>query len=77
MAAPSGPAPVRLYPFARAQAVAQERHLHKSTSFFERVDATAKRKDDTDDADRTEKRSSSSRQSTLASFAYKDASQDA
>ena len=77
IAAPSSTPPVRMNPFARTHSIARERHLHKSTSFFERVDATAKRKDDTDDADRTEKRSSSSRQSTLASFAYKDASQDA
>ena len=77
IAGPSSTPPVRMNPFARTHSIAKERHLHKSTSFFERVDATAKRKDDTDDADRTEKRSSSSRQSTLASFAYKDASQDA
>jgi hypothetical protein len=77
IAAPSSTPPVRMNPFARTHSIAKERHLQKSSSFFERVDATAKRKDDTNDADRAEKRSSSSRQSTLASFAYKDTSQDA
>lgn len=75
--APSSTPPVRMNPFARTHSIAKERHLQKSTSFFERVDATSKWRSDADDADRADKRSSSSRQSTLASFAFKDASQDA
>lgn len=62
-------APTRSNPFARTQSIAKERHWQKSQSFFERVEAP-KRKVDEEATDRSEKRSAS-RQSTLASFAYK------
>lgn len=74
------PTPVtRMNPFARTHSIAKERHLQKSQSFFDRVDASSKRKSEGEsDPDRAEKPPSSiSRQSTLANFAYKDASQDA
>lgn len=65
--APSG----RANPFARTHSVAKERQLQKSQSFFDRVEAPGKRKSDEDGAgsDRTEKRNTS-RQSTLANFAF-------
>ncbi|WFD28317.1 DNA polymerase alpha accessory factor Mcl1 [Malassezia nana] len=62
-------APTRSNPFARTQSIAKERHLQKSSSFFERVEAPKRRLDD-EQTDRSEKRSAS-RQSSLASFAFK------
>lgn len=69
-AEPVGPrATPRANPFARTHSAARERELHKSESFFDRVEAP-KRKGG-DETPRSEKRvASSERQSTLASFAY-------
>ena len=67
-------APTRSNPFARTQSIAKERHLQKSQSFFERVEAP-KRKVDDENPDRSEKRTAS-RQSTLANFAYKAPEED-
>lgn len=63
------PAPaIRTNPFARTHSVAKERHLHKSPTFFERVEAPTKRKAP-EDPETTEKRATG-RQATLARFAY-------
>ncbi|WFD20696.1 DNA polymerase alpha accessory factor Mcl1 [Malassezia caprae] len=67
-------APTRSNPFARTQSIAKERHLQKSQSFFERVEAP-KRKLDDESPDGPERRTAS-RQSTLASFAYKAPEQE-
>lgn len=66
-------APTRPNPFARTHSVAKERQLQKSQSFFDRVDAPSKRKNEEETSQRSEKRSAS-RQSTLASFAYQGTS---
>ena len=69
-AEPVGPrATPRANPFARTHSAARERELHKSESFFDRVEAPKRKSGD--ETPRSEKRvASSERQSTLASFAY-------
>jgi len=66
-------APPRSNPFARTQSIAKERHLQKSQSFFERVEAPKRKVEE--GPDRSEKRTTS-RQSTLANFAYKAPEED-
>ena len=74
--------PMRANPFARTHSVAIERQLQKSSSFFDRADAASASAPDEADggavpAGKRSTAPSSSRQATLARFAYKEPSKDA
>lgn len=74
--------PMRANPFARTHSVAKDRQLQKSSSFFDRADAASASAPDEADggavpAGKRSTAPSSSRQATLARFAYKEPSKDA